>query len=222
MLNLKAVRWKRLIWTLLVTFYFINFFKNLFADALPGQSLLPVLFFVCFTVWMAFEYYFGSPFFQSGVIELSQVWRSLFALFYYPFLGYCVGDYAWTRWSQMGRLSPYVNILGIAIFLFGAVLRLSALSTALRHPAGKLVRGGLFRVVRHPRYLATLIQLAAVPLVFSTWLGLLLALVVGLPLILAEVRAEEANLLARYRDEFAAYQQTVPVLLPRRLKPTKS
>jgi protein-S-isoprenylcysteine O-methyltransferase Ste14 len=214
--NLKQIRWKRLIWTVLVSFYFINFFKNLFNDALPGHSWLAFTFFVCFTIWMALEYYFGSPFFQSGIIETPQLWRSLFALFYYPFLGYCVADYAWTKWAQVPVLSPYLNILGILAFILGSYVRLASLFSALRSPANKLVRKGFFSMVRHPRYLGTLIQVVAVPLAFSTWLGLVLALAIGLPLMLVEIHAEESGLLDAYKDEYAAYRLAVPALIPGR------
>lgn len=209
------IRWKRLIWDLLVTLYFINFFRNLFRDALPNQPLIPTFFFISFTLWMAVEYYFGSPFFQSGVVEASQLWKNLWALFYYPFLGYCTADFVWTKWSQMGPLSPYVNFLGLAVFLFGIVLRFDTLRTVLSVTGDKLVRRGLFRRSRHPRYLATLVQVLAVPLVYSSWSGLLLALAIGIPLILVQVKDEEARLRTRYKDNFVGYQQTVPILLPR-------
>ena len=44
---------------------------------------------------------------------------------------------------------------------------------------------------------------------------LLLALAIGLPLLLVEIRYEEARLLARFPDDFPNYQKAVPVLLPR-------
>ena len=211
----KRIRWGRLIWTVLVTFYFVCFFRTLFSDAMPGKALIPIIFAIAFTVWMAVEYYFESPFFQSGVVEPSQLWKSLFALFFYPFLGYCTADFVWTRWTQMGPLTPWINILGILVFAFGSVLRLDSLADLVRSPDNRLVRSGLFRFSRHPRYLATLLQVVAVPLVFSSWSGVLLALALGLPLMLLEIRNEEARLLARFPEDFANYQKTVPALLPR-------
>lgn len=211
----KRIRGGRLLWTIFVTLYFVNFFKTMFHDALDGRALLPTVFAIVFTLWMAVEYYYESPFFQSGVVEPSQLWKGLFALFYYPFLGYCVADNVWTHWTQMGPLSPWVNILGIAVFLLGAGLRFDTLATLLRTSDKKLVRAGLFRFTRHPRDLATLLQILAVPLVFSSWSGLLLALAIGLPLLLVEMNYEEARLLARFPDDFLNYRKAVPVLLPR-------
>jgi protein-S-isoprenylcysteine O-methyltransferase Ste14 len=211
----KRIRGGRLLWTLFVTLYFVNFFHTLFSDALGPRALLPIIFATAFTLWMAVEYYFESPFFQSGVVEPSQLWKGLFALFYYPFVGYCVADNVWTHWTPMGALSPWVNILGITVFLLGAGLRFNALATLLRTSEKKLVRAGLFRFTRHPRYLGTLLQMLAVPLVFSSWSGLLLALAIGVPLMLVEIRHEESRLLARFPDDFPAYQQATPALFPR-------
>jgi protein-S-isoprenylcysteine O-methyltransferase Ste14 len=198
-----------------VSLYFIIFFRNMFHDALDGGSGLPVAFSWLFTIWMGIEYYFGSPFFQSGIVEPSQLWKGVFAFFFYPFLGYCAADYTWTHTTQLAFLSPYINIVGIAGFVLGAYLRLDSLRTALRVPGGKLLRSGLFRKVRHPRYLATLVQMLAIPLVFSSWLGLLLALAIGLPLIWAEIRSEEARLESTFKADFAVYQRSVPILIPR-------
>jgi len=209
------IKWKRLIWTLLVSMYFIVFFRNMFRDALGGNHLLAVVFSTAFTIWMAFEYYFGSPFFQSGIVEPPRLWKGLFALFFYPFLGYCAADYTWTHTTQLSALSPYLNMAGIVVFLVGGYLRLSTLNTAMHAPAGRLLRKGLFQTVRHPRYLATLVQVIAIPLVFSSWLGLLLALVIGIPLVWAEVRVEEAEMAAAWKVDFANYQQVVPALIPK-------
>lgn len=213
---MKNLKWKRLIWTVLVVLYFVNFFRNFFADALPGNSWLALTFFIAFTLWMAIEYYFGSPFFQSGAVHPPVLWKSLFALYYYPLAGYCVADYIWLKWTQLGFLSPVLNILGVLVFLAGTAIRLDTLRHALRAPANKLIRSGLYRVVRQPRYLGTLLQLIALPLAFSSWLGLVLALVPGLPLILAEIRAEETDLQSSYKGEFEDYARTVPALIPRR------
>ena len=47
------IHWKRLIWTVVVSLYFIIFFRNMFHDALDGGAGLPVAFSWLFTVWMA-------------------------------------------------------------------------------------------------------------------------------------------------------------------------
>ena len=91
----------RFVWTVLVTLYFFVFFTNFFRDAIPDRMTLPVLFAYIFVLWLSFEYYFGSPFFQSGVVEHSALWRGIFAFFVYPFLAYLGADFIWWHWTQM-------------------------------------------------------------------------------------------------------------------------
>jgi len=85
----------------LVTLYFLIFFTNFFRDAVPDRMTLPVLFAYVFVLWLSLEYYLGSPFFQSGVVEHSALWRGVFAFFVYPFLAYLGADFIWWGWTQM-------------------------------------------------------------------------------------------------------------------------
>jgi len=70
-----------------------------------------------------------------------------------------------------------------------------------------LVTGGAYRWLRHPIYLAFLMMLLATAFVASTGPKMLAA--IGLFLVGSEVRiaTEEAELLARYPEEFPKYRQ---------------
>ncbi|MFO7638333.1 MAG: methyltransferase [bacterium] len=215
----------RLAWTLLIAAYFLVFSRNFFADALPGASLLSVLYSWVFVIWLSVEYCYGSPFFQSGVVEPSALWRGVFAFFVYPFLGYLVGDFGWWGWTQLPVPAAVSWFPGMALFLAGTALRLLTLVELVRgaRAAGKAGRGSartildtwFFRHCRHPRYLATFIQLVGSALVFNSWGGLVLAGTVGLGLILLQVRHEDAALARLFKAEFRGYAERVPMLWPR-------
>lgn len=212
---IKNFRFWRLVWTVFVTYYFINFSRNFFDDAIPEKAMIPTTLFFIITVWLAFEYYFGSPFFQSGMVEASSVWRAFFAVFFYPFLAFCIADYVWLHWSQMNFLYPVVNIIGILIFLVGVLIRLYTLFIVLRLPPKKFVPKGIYKISRHPRYLGTLIQLFGIALVLSSYLGLVLAIVIGIPLIIVEIRYEEKVLVDHFKTDYINYSKKVPVLIPK-------
>ena len=212
---IKSFRFWRLVWTVFVTYYFINFSKNLLNDAIPDKAAIPTILFFIITVWLAFEYYFGSPFFQSGVVEMLPLWRGFFALFFYPFVCFCVADFVWLHWTQLNFLYPVINILGLLIFLVGVFIRLYSLFIVLRLPDTKFVPKGIFKVCRQPRYLATIIQLFGIALTLSSYLGLILAIVIGIPLILAEVRYEEKTLTEHFKSDYIGYSKSVPVLIPK-------
>lgn len=222
---LTRFRLSRFAWTVLVTFYFLVFFRNFFLDAAPALALMPTAFAWLFVLWLALEYYFGSPFFQTGKVESSALWRGVFAFYVYPLLGYLVADYGWWGWTQF-PLPPVVAwVLGMAVFALGTWLRLATLAVMVRlarEPAGgegllplrKLVQQREWQIARHPRYLATLLQLVGAALAFNSWGGLALVLAIGLPLVLVQARHEDRGLRAALKSEFDRYAGEVPLLLP--------
>jgi protein-S-isoprenylcysteine O-methyltransferase Ste14 len=217
----------RFIWTVLVTAYFLIFFTNFFSDAAPGRSLIQLLFAYLFVLWLAVEYYFGSPFFQTGVVEPHGFGRTLFAFFVYPFLGYLGADYIWWHFTQIPLPPAIAGIIGLLLFAAGVYLRLATLfallgivqiksgGAELLIPSKKFLALNWQQRCRHPRYLATLIQLCGAALVFNSWGGLVLVLVIGLPLIWFQLRYEERVLSQQMKPEYDCYRQTVPLLIPR-------
>jgi len=215
------------IWTVAVTAYFLIFFRNFFADALPGAALLPLVFSYLLVSWLAVEYYFGSPFFQSGAVESSAVWRGVFAFFVYPFLGYVAADAIWWHVTQIPVHPAVAWSLGVLLFAAGVYIRLDtllglvALTRADRLRSGGTRLGRRFaalrfqQVCRHPRYLATLLQLVGAALVFRSWGGLALVGVLGLPLILLQVRYEDRRLKLVLKSDYQGYAAAVPLLWPR-------
>lgn len=106
-----------------------------------------------------------------------------------------------------GRLAGGVMLaVGVPIWLSSAVQVLIAV------PKGRLVTNGAFALMRHPLY--TSVALLVVPglgIVLDSWLGPALGLVLYVASRLFE-DAEDAELAARFKDEYARYRQSV--LLP--------
>jgi protein-S-isoprenylcysteine O-methyltransferase Ste14 len=229
---IKRFKTGRFIWTVLVTLYFLIFFTNFFRDAVPDRMTLPVLFAYVFVLWLSLEYYFGSPFFQSGVVEHSAFWRGIFAFFVYPFLAYVGADFIWWHWTQLPVPVVVTGPLGIAVFGIGTYLRLGTLfgilsiaqvrppargskEETLLLPEKRFVALRFQKLARHPRYFATFIQLVGAALAFRSWGGLVLAVVVGLPLLLVQARHEDARLGDLLKNELKTYTETVPAFWPR-------
>jgi protein-S-isoprenylcysteine O-methyltransferase Ste14 len=84
-----------------------------------------------------------------------------------------------------------------------------------QHPKNKLLRDGMYRVVRHPRYLSAGIGVLGNALVINhagMYILVLLLFPMGYALVLLP---EERELIDRYGDEYRQYQREVPRLLPR-------
>lgn len=140
---------------------------------------------------------------QKGVIAWSGV---LFAVaFVLAGLGFRLGWYMLPRGVCLGFALLF--LLGYA--LFAEVLRENEyLSRTVEVQAGqRVVDTGLYGVVRHPMYLATVLMFLSMPLILGSVYAF--AVMLGyLPLLCVRIRGEEA-LLERELAGYAAYRQKV-------------
>ena len=126
-------------------------------------------------------------------------------------------DYA--HWHLVPALArPLLQNLGIALGVFGALWQTWADAWLGRHfasdsPQRKLMTGGPFRFVRHPRYAAFLVRKLAWPLLFASPIGWAL-LPAWLVLISKRIRREEAHMTELFGAEYAAYAHRSARLLP--------
>ena len=140
---------------------------------------------------------------QKGVLA----WSGLLFVgaFVIAGLGYRFGWFMLPRWACL--IFAGVFLLGYA--LYAEVLRENEyLSRTVEVQAGqRVVESGLYGVVRHPMYLATLLLFLSMPLILGSVYAF--ALLLGyLPLIAARIRGEEA-LLERELKGYRAYEQKV-------------
>ncbi len=209
----RRFRFLRFLWCIFLFFYFYHFPKNFFADAISERSIIPTLFFISLFFWMIIEYYFSSPFFQSGIFFFSPVLKNLFSLYFYPYLIFLVYDFGWWGRGQIKFLYPGINIIGLLLFFLGTLLRLFTLFLFISNPLPKLVRAHLFKVSRHPRYLATLIQLISLPFVFSSLIGFFL-LLPGIFIVKKEAEFEDKQLREQLKRDYDRYLKDIPLLYP--------
>jgi methyltransferase len=120
---------------------------------------------------------------------------------------------------------PFIPALGfamLAVVLAAQGLRHWAVATLGRRwnvrvialPGEPVVTGGPYRFVRHPNYLAVILEGLAVPLVHTAWLTGLVFTVINLPLLGVRIRCEEAA-LAEHSD-YERRLGTVPRFTPSR------
>jgi protein-S-isoprenylcysteine O-methyltransferase Ste14 len=118
-------------------------------------------------------------------------------------------------WSVLAML---VQVLGAAFLVWGLLVTDVWDFIGLRQALGqtnreeKLVLTGPYRLVRHPLYTGGLLVIWFAPLM--TWNGLVFNLLVTLYLYIG-ARFEERKLRRIFGEAYAAYQQQVPMLLPR-------
>jgi protein-S-isoprenylcysteine O-methyltransferase Ste14 len=114
-----------------------------------------------------------------------------------------------------------IRWLGVVLFAAGGALRLWPVvvlgnrfsGLVAIQPGHTLVTSGVYRVIRHPSYLGSLVNSLGWALAFRAGVGLLLAALI-LPPLLARIRAEERLLRAEFGAEYDAYRARTSRLIP--------
>ncbi len=77
-------------------------------------------------------------------------------------------------------------------------------------PDAEPVTGGPYRWLRHPNYVAVIVEMLALPLLSGAWLTAIFASLGNAMLLRARIGAEERALGARWADAFADIPRFVP------------
>lgn len=134
---------------------------------------------------------------ERGAVEFgADHYPAIVALHTLWFLGMIVEIVLLTR-----AVSPFWPAL-LAAFLLAQALRYWAIRTLgsqwntriLVVPGASAVRGGPYAYVKHPNYLAVVIELAVLPMMFGAYLTAVTAGVINLVLLGIRIRAEERAL----------------------------
>lgn len=115
------------------------------------------------------------------------------------------------RW--LAALGLLIELAGLWLAL-GARIQLGFFSPPQSEQKPMLVRSGLYRFIRHPIYLGEFVVLFAWPFEYGAPVTLVIASIVGVFVIRRRMRFEEAELLAQFGDQYAAYRRVTYYLIP--------
>lgn len=120
-----------------------------------------------------------------------------------------------------GDAPRWLCALGLLIELVGLWLALGAriqlgffADTQSPRTRTTLVRSGFYGHIRHPIYLGEFMVLLAWPFEYGAPITLVIVLVVGVLTMRRRIRDEEADMLAAYGDDYAAYLRATDAILP--------
>ena len=140
---------------------------------------------------------------QKGVVALSGL--MFIAGFVVAGLDFQFG------WSQMPKaVTVTASVLFLAAYaLYAEVMRENAyLSRTIKVEAGQtVVDTGLYGIVRHPMYMATVLLFLMIPLVLGSWYALIVF--AAYPAIIIVRLKDEEALLTRELSGYAEYKQKV-------------
>jgi protein-S-isoprenylcysteine O-methyltransferase Ste14 len=121
------------------------------------------------------------------------------------------------------RLVWPLTAVGLVLYGVSLVVRNVAIRTLGRYwslqveirAEHQLVREGIYRHVRHPAYLAIILEVLSIPMTVNAWATMAFAALTYVPLLLCRMRVEERALAQKFGDAYRAYQREVGALLPR-------
>ena len=127
-----------------------------------------------------------------------------------------------TDYGRVQAGGPYVSAAGIVILVAGTALRWAAIVTLWQFftpnvsilEGHRVVRSGLYRLVRHPAYTGLLLRYLGFGLAFANWVSLALIFLPLLCVTVYRIRVEEEALLEHFGAEYAAYAGETKRLVP--------
>jgi len=100
-------------------------------------------------------------------------------------------------------------ISGLLFYLFGIVFTIVAIRNFATSPKDKVITKGLYSFTRNPTYIGMVLMQFGVGIACSSWLYLLLTVVLMI-LLNANLSAEERYCLYRYGDDYRKYVNSTP------------
>jgi protein-S-isoprenylcysteine O-methyltransferase Ste14 len=102
-----------------------------------------------------------------------------------------------------------IILIGIIIFLIGAIVFFKWEIFWEKTYKGQLVTGGIFQYIRHPHYTSLLIVGFGLALFFYSLAALLIAFI-AVPIMIWSILDEEKLLIKEYGNEYKKYMKEVP------------
>jgi protein-S-isoprenylcysteine O-methyltransferase Ste14 len=115
----------------------------------------------------------------------------------------------------------FINLIGLSSMFLGVSIRRWAKKTLGRYFSAslrtldrhELVKHGIYRHVRHPAYTGSFLFCFGTPLLFSSWSGFLIMLLL-IPCFLYRIKIEENMLIERFGSAYLEYMKHTKKLIP--------
>jgi len=119
-------------------------------------------------------------------------------------------------------LSPFVGYFGCLLMVVGLIVRLTAIATLKQQftvdvaivKDHKIVDKGLYRIVRHPSYLGSLLTFVGLGLALENWLSLLVLMALPSAAIFYRISVEEKALVDHFGSAYTDYMSRTKRLVP--------
>lgn len=154
--------------------------------------------------------------FARGAMEVKQRHYVFMVAFHSLFLVACATEsLLWQR-----TFPPVLAWCALGLAIFAQALRYSAVwslgdrwnTKIIVQPGEQPVAHGPYRWIRHPNYLAIVLEIIAIPMIRGAWVTALLFSIGNLPLLAVRISVEEKALGEAYAKAFASRPRFIPKL----------
>ena len=138
-------------------------------------------------------------------------WLTILPASIYFFIILCVIiEFNWTK----KHLNPLLSILGIVFIIMGIILRRKAIRTLGHYwsahikifPEHKLIKDGLYKIMRHPYLFSVVCELTGFCLFLNSFFSVLLVFLIQVPILIARGFFEEEVLCRHFGIEYSQYR----------------
>jgi protein-S-isoprenylcysteine O-methyltransferase Ste14 len=127
-------------------------------------------------------------------------------------------EYFWVN----RRLNYYITLTGLTLFIIAFWGRAWAIKTLGRYHSAHieirehhpLIKNGPYRYIRHPYYLAVILEVMGFPLIPNSYYSFLVALFSYIPMVFIRLFFEEKELLIKFGEQYTEYRKEVPCIIP--------
>lgn len=162
--------------------------------------------------------------FKTGIIQVHTVkikdnesfWAA--AIFMLLFFTLAIAEFIKTR-----PATTYISYAGVALLLIGGLIRIFARKELDRffsfqviiQKGHQLITKGVYKYIRHPMYTGIALELTGLALALRSRYSLLLLIIIGTPVLLYRISAEEKILIKEFGKEYLQYMERTKKLIPK-------
>ena len=119
-----------------------------------------------------------------------------------------------------------IGLIATVAFIFAHLLRTSAIRALGKFhsqhieikPFHKLVTSPPYQNLRHPYYLAVILEVLSIPLFLNSFYSLLFVSFAYAPMVIIRLRLEEKVLMQSFKEDYLKYKNSVNALFPHQSK----
>ncbi|HKK20121.1 MAG TPA: isoprenylcysteine carboxylmethyltransferase family protein [candidate division Zixibacteria bacterium] len=150
-------------------------------------------------------------------LSLRVLWMSII-------LGVTAGVFM--SFSSFGVIQSHrggIESAGLVLIVAGLVIRWVAILTLWKYftvdvsiaSDHRLVKSGLYKLVRHPSYTGSLLSFLGLGMIFLNWVSLLLVVVPITGAFIYRIKVEETALIGHFGEEYRRYAASTKRLIPK-------